>query len=71
MPATANPPATPQINLMSIADILQDAEPCSIVEDVLAILRSERERDVVDRDQARLNDAWSRLAHQVVGQERF
>lgn len=71
MPPAANTPATPQTDLMSFDELLQDSEPCSIVEDVLAVLRSARERDVVDRDQARLNDAWSRLAHQVVGQERF
>ncbi len=52
-------------------DILRDSRPCDLVDQVLAELRRERDRTILDPVLVKINRDWSRLGHQVVGAETF
>jgi hypothetical protein len=56
---------------MSAEEFFQDAEPTDVLELAVEELREEHKNEVIDQDQARLNETWTILAHQVVGQETF
>ena len=56
---------------MTAEEFFENAEPTDVLELAVEELRGEHENDVIDKDQERLNETWTVLAHQVVGQETF
>jgi hypothetical protein len=56
---------------MSPEEFFENAQPTSVFEDAVKELTELRDSEVVDQDQVRLNETWTLLAHQVVGQESF
>lgn len=56
---------------MTAEEFFENAESTDVLELAVEELREEHEDEVVDREQARLNETWTILAHQVVGQESF
>jgi hypothetical protein len=56
---------------MSPEEFFNDAEPTPVFEDAVRELTELRESEAVDPDQVRINETWTLLAHQVVGQESF
>ena len=57
--------------IMTAEEFLQNAESTDVLELAVEEVREEHAADPVDHEQARLNETWTILAHQVVGQESF
>lgn len=64
-------PVPPPDPLMTFEEFYRTAEPDTVVAEVMAEVRRERAASPVDRDTSRMNETWSLLANQVVGQEKF
>jgi hypothetical protein len=56
---------------MTAEEFFAAAEATDILERAVEELREEHTDEVIDEDQVRLNETWTVLAHQVVGQESF
>ncbi len=56
---------------MTAEEFFANAQPTDVLEQAVEELREERKDDVIDVQQARLNETWTVLAHQVVGQESY
>jgi hypothetical protein len=64
-------PDSPSKKFMTAEEFFESAEPTDVLELAVEELREEHKDEVIDKDQARLNETWTVLAHQVVGQESF
>jgi len=64
-------PAESPTKFMTAEEFFDAAEPTDILERAVEELREEHKDEVIDEDQVRLNETWTLLAHQVVGQESF
>jgi hypothetical protein len=56
---------------MTTEEFFKNAQPTDVLKEAVAELRQEHKDEVIDGDQARLNETWTLLAHQVVGQESY
>lgn len=61
----------PQRNYMTAEEFLEGAEPTTVFKDAVKELTEARQKSGVNEEQVRLNDTWTILANQVVGQEKL